>query len=332
MRFLALLSIFFCFSVNAKADLSNFKIISAEILNYQDGDSILIGDVEIQYGKYTFKAPKVYVDTIDGKPGSARFIEGATLSSESLDITAPVMEVSIADSIFKCFSNDSGIVETRLYSKGSKEPIALSSWYQEFNLNTGFAKAKARELLKSEDTYANNFDRVKFISKDLNVNSNSLEMETEENSVAYVDFIGDVVAKDSKQRTEAEELFYFPAQDLVKAEGNVKILYVNDTKPSYIFSDLVIYEREDSIFSAMSTGTDSQAEVHSENTKGHARQIILTMDKDDKPERAILTGNAYAQYGDKSILGHEVLMNFKEQTVETLVGRPHTQILKSPSS
>lgn len=329
MRFLILLSIFISLSVSAKQDLSNFRIVSAEVLNYKDGDSVLIGNVEIQYGKYTFKAPRVYVDSDNGKPGKARFINGATLTSDSLDIRSPIMEVSIADSIFKCFSDETGIVETRMYQEGNQEAVALSSWYQEFNLNTGFAKANGREILNSTDEYEEHFDRVKFISKDLNVDSNSIELETANNKVSYVDFIGDVVAKDDRQRTEAEELFYFPKQDLIKAQGDVRILYLNDSKPSYIFSDLVVYEREKSIFSAMSTNMNSQAEVHSDNTRGHARQIILTMDKDNKPEQAILTGNAYAQYDDKSILGHEVLMNLQEHTIETIVGRPHTQILKS---
>lgn len=329
MRFLLLVSIFISLSASAKQDLSKFKIVSAEVLNYQDGNSVLIGNVEIKYGEYTFKAPRVYVDSNNGKPDKARFINGATLSSDSLDISSPVMEVSIADSLFKCFSDETGIVETRMYSEGSKETVAISSWYQEFNLNTGFAKANGREILSNNDEYQEHFDRVKFVSKDLNVDSDSIELETKNNKVSYVDFIGDVVAKDDRQRTEAQELFYFPKQDLVKAQGDVRILYVNEAKPSYIFSDLVVYERDKSIFSAMSTSMSSKAEVHSEKTRGHARQIILTMDKENKPEKAILTGNAYAQYDDKSILGHEVLMNLQEQTIETIVGRPHTQILKS---
>jgi len=331
VRLFLLLLIFISLSVSAKQDLSNFRIVSAEVLNYQDGNSVLIGNVEIQYGKYTFKAPRVSVESENGKPGTARFTNGATLTSDSLDISSPIMEVSITDSLFKCYSNETGIVETRMYSEGSQESIALSSWYQEFNLNTGFAKAKGRELLHSTDEYKEHFDRVKFISKDLNVDSDSVELETANNTVSYVDFIGEVVAKDDKQRTEAEELFYFPKQDLIKAQGDVRILYLNDTSPSYIFSDLVVYERKKSIFSAMSTNINSQAEVHSDKTRGHARQIILTMDKDNKPEQAILTGNAYAQYDDKSILGHEVLMNLQEKTIETIVGRPHTQILKSSS-
>lgn len=330
MRFLLLFSILLGLSVNAKGDLNNFKIVSAEVLNYQDGDSVLIGNVEILYGAYTFKAPKVYVDSDSGKPKTARFTNGATLSSESLDISAPIMEVSLADSLFKCYSDETGTVETRMYSKNNSEPIALTAWYQEFNLDTGFAKANGRELSKASE-YDTSHDRVKFITKDLNVDSDSVEMETEKNAVAYVDFIGNVVAKDLAQRTEANELFYFPEQDLVKAQGNVKILYINETKPSYIFSDIVVYEREKSIFSAMSTSLDSQAELLSDNTRGHARQIIMTMNEEKKPDLAILTGNAYAQYGDKSILGHEVLLNIQDKTIETIVGRPHTQILKTAS-
>lgn len=328
MKYFILFLSFLCLAVNAKNDLSNFKIISAEILNYQDGDSVLIGNVEIQYGKYHFKAPKVFVDSDKGKPLTARFVNGVTLSSDSLDISSPIMEVDITNSLFKCLSNDEATVETRIYDKGQTEPIILSSWYQEFNIDTGFAKATGKELIKN-DGYEKNLNRIKFRTKNLDIDSDTVEMQSNKDSIDYIDFIGDVIAKDDTQRTESVQLFYFPDQDLIKAQGDVKILYLNETEPSYIFSDLVIYERKKSVFSAMSTLPQSRAEVHAKDTRGKARQIILTMNDDNKPERAILTGNAFAQYGDKSLLGHEILLNIQDKTIETIVGRPRTQILKS---
>jgi lipopolysaccharide export system protein LptA len=327
MRLLLILSFVFCTSflcVSANNDLSKFKILGAEVLNYQDGNSILIGNVAIKYGDYIFRAPEVYINTVDGKPSIARFINGASLNSDDLNITAPIMEVEISSSKFKCFSNSKSLVETTIKSKNSNKPMLLSAGYQEFNLNTGFATARGDESIELSQKHGY---RVMLSSEDLEIESDSLELSTENNKLQYVDFIGKVIARDDTQRTEAHELFYFPEQEIIKAYSNVKILYLNENEPSYLFSDLVIYERRLGNFSAMSTSIDSQAEVHANKTRGLARQIILTMNQDNKPERAILTGNAYAQYDDKSILGHEVLLNIQDQTIETIVGRPKTHIL-----
>jgi lipopolysaccharide export system protein LptA len=326
MRLALILSFLFCtgiFCVNAKDDLSNFKILAAEVLNYQDGNSILIGNVAIKYGEYVFRAPEVYINAINGKPGIARFINGASLSSDDLNITAPIMEVELSSSLFKCYSNKTDLIETTIKSKNNK-PMLLSSGYQEFNLSTGFAVARGDESTKISRERG---FRVMLSSEDIEIEADSLELNTEKNKLVYVDFLGDVIARDDTQRTESNELFYFPEQEIIKAYGDVRILYLNENEPSYLFSDLVIYERNQGSFSAMSTSVNSHAEIHANKTRGTARQIIVTMNQDNKPERAILTGDAYAQYDDKSILGHEVLLNIQEKTIETIVGRPKTHIL-----
>ncbi len=305
-------------------NLKDFQIISAEKLNYQEGDSILIGDVKIKLGAYTISAPKVFVDSDDnGSPHYARFIDGAVLDSDSLKIDAERMEFDISKSLFKCFASVDGEVETTI--KDYNDPIYIYSKYQEYMLDTGFARVSAQE---KNSNNAFHQERVRVLSSDFKVESNFIELESGGKSVKYIDFIGKVLALGSKQRIEANELLYFPDTEIIKAEGSVKTLYLQENQPAYLFSDLLVYETIEKQLSAYSKNIKHRAEFHSNKSYGQSRQILLKIDQDDALDHAILTGDAFAQYHDKSLTGYEILFDLKNMLIRTLVGRPRTQILK----
>ncbi len=309
-----------------KNNLSNFKIISAEKLDYSEGNSILIGNVKIKLGEFTISSPKVLISSDkNGQTNNAKFIEDVVLESKDLKITSPVMEIDVQKSLFKCFADDKQLVKTLIGDKGD----LIFSGYQEYEIETGFGRSATKDL--NDPNAIAYIKQVQYMGKDMDVVSDTMEMEIQDSKLQYVDFISNAVAKDIRQRTQADEIYYFPTQALLKAEGNAKIIYLRQEDPTYVFSDLVVYERDKKVFSAFSKDFDPRSEIYSKDTYGKARQIILLLDSKDQLDRAIFTGNAYAQFKDKSMLGHELLMNIKEKTLQTLVGRPKSQILKEGS-
>lgn len=347
--------IFISFLVNpvfAADPLKDLKILSAEKLDYKDGDSTLIGNVKIQLGEYIIEAPRVFVDSDqDSRPIKARFIEGVFLRSDSMQITAPIMEIDIEKSLFKCFSDDQVIVETKIHKKkgqiASEDDSILYSWYQEYNFETGFARALsgneyAKEFANVDESLESTkkLEKVIFLADDLNIKSASVELELQENDIKYIDFIGKSVAVSDSIRTQAKELLYFPATNTLKAQGEVEMLYHQEqnkdkkakdeyNQPTYIFSDLVLYERDDGIFSAFSNSLDANSQILSGESFGRSRQIIAKLDKNRNFDSAIFTGDAYTQHADKSVVGHEIVFDLKSKEMKTLVGRPSTQILSN---
>ncbi len=310
-------------SEQKKNNLSGFKIISAEKLDYTEGNSSLIGNVKIKLGEFTISSPKVLISSDkNGQASNARFTEDVILQSKDLKVTAPIMEIDVQKSLFKCFADDKQLVKTLIGEKGD----LIFSGYQEYEIETGFGRSATKNF--TDPNAIAYIKQVQYIGKDMDVVSDTMEMEIHNGKLQYVDFITNAVAKDVRQRTQADEIYYFPTQALLKAEGNAKIIYLRQEDPTYVFSDLVVYERDKKVFSAFSKDFDPRSEIYSKDTYGKARQIILLLDSKDQLDRAIFTGNAYAQFKDKSMLGHELLMNIKEKTLQTLVGRPKSQILK----
>ena len=310
-------------------DLNKVKIISAEKLDYKDGNSTLIGDVKIQLGDYFLTAPKVIIDSNDeGKPHLAKFFEDVTLESKDLTITAPEMHIDLINTKFKCFSGPDAIVQTNITDKKGKGAVVMAD-YQEFDYNTGFAKASAADANSANDTlYKNSLNKVIFLHDKLQIESKHIEMQTENKKVEFIDFFEEAVAVDEKQRTEAEHIMFFPDQDLIKAENEVKIVYA-DKEPAFIFSDMVIFEKAKRILSAFSKANEPRSKIYRKDSYGQARQIVLNLDKDLKPDNAILTGRSYSQLADKALMGHELLFDIKKQKLKTLVGRPKTLLFSS---
>lgn len=309
--------------------LDKVKIISAEKLNYKDGNSVLIGNVKIQLGEFLIDAPRVFIDSDkEGKPKKARFENGVVLDSEKLSIQTPRMELDVESSIVKCFGDDSTLVQTDIYGKSQATIFAN---YQEIDLAKGFARASTNPaLLDKGISDLQESEQIKFISKDVNIRANAMELEFKnDNDIQYVDFLTNVVALTDTQRIESEELLYFPELDMMKAYDNVKVLYLKNDAPNYLFADALIYEKPKHVLSVFSRGVDRYAEIHSDDIYGKARQILVNIAADNSIENAILTGNAYAQHKDKSILAYEILFDAKKKQLETIVGRPHTLLLKT---
>lgn len=305
----------------AKKDFSQFKIISAEKLDYQDGNSTLIGNVKIKIDNFTIAAPQAFIDSdINGEPSLARFVGGVILDSDQLSIEAPRMNIDTNKSLLMSYANQDTLVITHIYGK---KQAKLFSEYQEINLATGLAKAGL-------DPCGNGFlAQVKYLSEDLSVESDSLELEIKELSeVKYIDFLNHVVAISDQLRVESQELLYFPTKNLIKANDDVKILFLNEEQASYLFADSALFEEKKNILSVFSTSLERYAEIHSDQLFGKARQILVNINEDQSIDNAVFTGNAYAQHQSKSVLGHEILFDVKKQTLKTLVGRPRTRLLK----
>ena len=104
----------------------------------------------------------------------------------------------------------------------------------------------------------------------------------------------------------------------------MRILYADKEVPAYVFADAVIYEKNKNILSAFSRVNEPNAKIYRGDSFGQARQIILNLDKKQKPDNAVLTGMAYSQIADKALSGHELLFDIKKEKLKTLVGRPKT--------
>jgi lipopolysaccharide export system protein LptA len=312
--------------VTAKSSkLDKVKIISAEQLDYKDGNSVLIGNVKIQLGEFMIEAPQVYIDSDkEGKAEKARFENGVVLDSEKLSIQAPRMELDVESSVLKCFANDETLVQTDIY--GKKQASILAN-YQEIDLGKGFARASANPALLENGI--SEAEQLRFVSEDVNIRANTMELEFKDGKdIQYVDFLTNVVALTDNQRIESQELLYFPELEMMKAYDEVKVLHLDSNASSYLFADALIYEKPKHVLSVFSRGVERYAEIHSANIYGKARQILVNIAEDDSIENAILTGNAYAQHKDKSIVAYEILFDAKKKQLETIVGRPHTQLLK----
>ena len=99
--YLSILISFLCFPAAFAFDLSQIKILSAEKLDYKDGDSTLIGNVKVKLADYTISAPRVFIDSDStGKPSQARFVDDVSLESEDMTITAPRMEIDLKNTLF----------------------------------------------------------------------------------------------------------------------------------------------------------------------------------------------------------------------------------------
>lgn len=306
-------------------DISKVKIISAEKLDYKDGDSILIGNVKIQLAEYVVSAPKVFIDSdVNGKPFQARFIENAVLESDDISIQAPRMDIDLNANLLKCFSDANNIVQTTITDERSQQAVIMT-WYQEFNYQTGFAQAHSQKIEENfSSLYSKKMDKVIFVYDKFQVESDDIEMQTKDGNVDYAVFLGDAVAVDDSQRTEAQEIYFFPEQNLLKAENEVKIVYADKEKPAYVFADVVIYEKDKNILSAFSKTNTANSKLYRGESFAKSRQIVLNLDDKQKPDNAILTGLAYSQMNDKAISGHEVLFDIKSESMKTLVGRPKT--------
>lgn len=312
----------------------NFKIISADKLRNQDNSTWLSGNVKIRFGEYEISAPQVTVEPDKRQPASKliRFSDGVTLISKSLKVESQIMELDTQNNLFKCFSEDkdNSMVRTVLSKEPEKQSekqfddeITIISQYQDYNYETKVATARGN---------------VEYISQDRNINADMAEMryakkQERKSGLDFVNFRDNVVLTESDKRVEADELLYFPGQELVKALSNVRILFQNSDQENgsgltYLFADLAVLEQSPRIFSAYSIETDKPIHIYTDEMIGRGRQLLVKQ-MDKKIDKAVLTGNAYAQYRDKAVIGEEVLFDIKNKVVKTLVGRPKTLILTS---
>jgi hypothetical protein len=318
-----------CFLNQVQAiDLSQIKILSAEQLNYKDGDSILVGNVKVQLMNYIIEAPRAFIDAdANGNPFQARFLDDVHLNSEKLHIDAPEMRIDLNQHLFKCYANDSTLITTTIDDDKQKQ-AKIMTWYQEYNYETGFARATNKTALfdanQDKADYKKDLKQIIFLYDQFEIDANTIELQLNQSKVAYALFIGDAVAVNDKQRTEAQEIYFFPDEDLIKAQNDVRIVYADKQDPAYVFADTVILEKQKNILSAFSNQNKANAQIFRANAFSQARQIILNLDKEQNPDNAILTGMAYSQVGDKALSGHELLFDIKNQNIKTLVKRPKT--------
>jgi lipopolysaccharide export system protein LptA len=312
--------------------LQSLKIISADKLSFQEGESELSGNVKIQIDQYQISAPKVVSisskDSKESVPSLITFSQEVLVESETLKVKAPLLEINLADSLFKCTANQDTRVQSEWRDpKKPGEDLTVISDYQEYSLHTQTAKASGGTNL---------------LNKDLKISSDEIEFkysntENAAKKLEYVVFTGKVFLTDKDKRIESEELFYLPQQKIMKASGNVRILYIAPNREgvnervAHLFAGEVIYETDHNLLTAFATQSESIIRIYSGDMSGQAKQASIDMNSEVNPgklNQAVLSRNAFAQAGDKAIKGEEIIFDIKNQNVSSSLGRPMTQIFK----
>ncbi len=296
--------------------LEEITIISADKLESTKQISILTGNIDIEFQDYRIKSPHARIlANANGEFDLASFINGAVLESDGLKIIAEKIEINLTDNSINCYNNGSNLVETQILQKGEKN-ASLFSQYQQYDLITGAGHGEKD---------------VHYVGKDLDITSTVVDMTSDENKkLNYINFQEKAIAIGEKERVEGEELIFFPAIDLLKANRQVKFQYIKDSESTYVFADYMVYEKAQKLLSAFSRSindVNSLVRVYSDDSFGRSRQILLSLDDTDSVDKAILTGLAYSQNKDKSLVGHEIIFDLKNKTMESSVDRPKTLVL-----
>lgn len=307
--------------------LKSFEIISADTLNFKDGNSILEGNTKIRLDDYVVSADRVEVITPKDKklPSLVKFLGEVDLQSKDIRVLAATMEVDVEANLFKCFKAEKEAAKVRTFFRSKDQRTAadinISSDYQEFDFANDIARAQNGVLLESEERDIVSENAELFLRR---------SSDSEQHRLEAVDFSQHVVLLEKDKRVEAEDLFYLPEKNIIRIADNAKILYFNDEKgPIYLFADFVMLETDDQIFSAYSSSTDKSVRMYMDGAYAEARQLRLNQAKDGKPDHAVLTGHALAQLKDKAVLGEEVLFDLDSGYLKTLVGRPITRIFSA---
>lgn len=302
----------------SKKTFSNFSIVHADKLDFKTTTTDLAGDVQIRFGPYLVKSPKVIVNN-DAKnsPEIINFLDGVSLESNDLSIEAHKIEVNFKDNMLKCYGAPD-VISTWGNIAGEETEIVAN--YQEYDLQNG----KARATMLSDS------NQVSVTSTGRNILANEVNLQQDQSSgssgLQTVDFVGNVVSQEKDKRIQGDQISIWVPGDTIKVLGNAKVLvYAEDNRPVYIFADMVLLEKEVDILSAMSDSVAKQAEIFSEDFKARGRQIFVQR-INGKPDKAVITGEAFAQFKDKGIEGEEIMFDIKRKVLTSIVGRPTTKI------
>jgi lipopolysaccharide export system protein LptA len=300
--------------------LEEITIISADKLESTKQISILTGNIDIEFQEYRIKSPHARIlANADGDFDLASFINGAILESSEIKINADKIEINLSKNLISCYANGTNLIKTEIFDNGSQSST-LYSHYQEYDLMSGSGRG-------DKD--------VHYVSKDIDIVSNEVEMQTDsEKKLHYINFQDHATAIGVQERVEAQELVFFPKLNLLKANQQAKFHYLKDDKSTFVFADHMVYEKSEKLLSAFSRRINdipNLVKVYSNDNFGRSRQILLTLDKDNSVDKAILTGLAYAQNKEKSIVGHEIIFDMKKQSMASSVGRPQTLIMGEKS-
>lgn len=308
--------------------LDQITIISADRLESTKQISILIGNIDIEFRNYRIKAPYGRIlANFDGDFDLASFTNGVILQSQDLRVLASKVDIDLSKNIISCYSQGGSLVETQIFDKGIQS-ASLFADYQSYNLDTGHGFGQKD---------------VHYIAKDLDIYSEKVNMATDiNNKLDHIIFTENGVSISPTERVEADELLYFPALALLKANNQARFHYISksndpnallgNSKDIYVFADHLVYEKNNRLLSAFArnlTDPEKLVRVYSKDSFGRSRQMLLTLGEDNSAQTAVLTGLAYSQNKDKSLVSHEIIFDLKSNTMESNVGRPQTLIMKA---
>lgn len=303
-----------------KNTFSNFSIEHADKLDFKQTGSELIGNVKIKFGSFVLSSPRVLVSNSakDYSPEVIRFVEGVELRSSDLDIDAQTIEINFKDSLFKAYGEPDVL---SIWKDDKEGKTTVTSPYQEYNMDTGHAKA----VSKDKPVLVENPKRT-ITAKNVELKNSAKKRRGK--SIESINFQGDVILVEADKRVEADDLYYWVEGSMIKAEDNVKILaYTEESDPLYIFADMVNLELDKDLMLASMEDFNRAVYLYANDFVGRGRNAYIKR-SNKKPKKAVLTGNAFAQFQDKAVEGEEIVFNIQKKTIKSLVGRPHTKIFK----
>ncbi len=307
--------------------ISDFEIVRADKLSFQDNNSVLEGHTQVKVGNYLISSNKVDMITPadSANPSNISFTGEVLLESKDIDIKSKRMDYDVNLKQMKCYGDGDKVLSTMKSSQEDTskpiEPSTISSDYQEFDFIANKGMANGSVIFDSTERDITSSKAYIYFKAD---NAKSPK------KLAAVNFIDQVILLEKDKRVESNDLQYLPQQKLVRIASNAKILYFTDEqKPIFLFADLVVLETDRQVFSAYSTSQDHHIRLYTDDAYAESRQVVMNQTLDGKPDQAILTGMAYSQMGDKAVVGEEILFDIKRGTMKTLVNRPQTRIFSA---
>ena len=307
--------------------ISDFEIVRADKLSFQDNNSVLEGHTQVKVGDYLISSNKVDMVTPanSANPSNISFTGEVLLESKDIDIKSKRMDYDVKLKQMKCYGDGDKVLSTIKSSPedSSKplEPSTISSDYQEFDFIANKGMANGSVIFDSVERDITSEQAYIYFKADGAKAAKNL---------SEVNFLNQVVLLEKDKRVESNDLQYLPQQKLVRIANNAKILYFTDEqKPIFLFADLVVLETDRQVFSAYSTSLDHHIRLYTTDAYAESRQIVMNQTLEGKPDQAVLTGMAYSQMGDKAVVGEEILFNIAQGTMKTLVKRPQTRIFSA---
>lgn len=219
-----------------KESFNNFEIVSADKLNYKDGDFELTGNVQIKFGQYLISTPKVLVNANKESSGikNIEFIKDVDVKSKGLNVKADRIEVDMNTSLMKCFPEETDptrkVTSVWKNSDDSEEDLIVRSRYQEYNFDTKVGIAKRLDnrdqvVVESKDRLIySNSAVLKRTNEDASTEGGEAEANNTEKVVKVKQDKEPKVAEQPENKKKDDKDVSFNGVDYITFEGDVVLI------------------------------------------------------------------------------------------------------------